>query len=239
VSPLANEREPRGARRKRETQQRLLSAALCLMAKKGMEGVAINEITEAADVGFGSFYNHFESKEAIYAAVMDWVFKDFADALDRLVERLTDPAEVVSACVRHTLLRAQDDPVWGKFLVREGYSMQSLERGLGQRLLRDIRKGIESGRFKGEDPLLSFLSAGGVVLGSISFWLQFHQVPGGQEAPLGVQGLNMDNLPQRAAKSMLLALGLRPSEAVKIAYADLPAIDTLHPAASGSTAAAG
>jgi len=39
------------------------------MAERGMEGVAINEITEAADVGFGSFYNHFESKEAIYAVL--------------------------------------------------------------------------------------------------------------------------------------------------------------------------
>ena len=151
VSPTnpAADREPRGARRKRETRQRLLSAALRLMAKKGMEGVAINEITEAADVGFGSFYNHFESKEAIYAAVMGWVFEDFADALDRLVQDLTDPAEVVSVCVRHTLLRAQSDPVWGQFLIREGYSVRSLERGLGQRLLRDIRKGLESGRFKG------------------------------------------------------------------------------------------
>src|ERR1700741_5273233 len=80
------EREPRGARRKRETRVRLLEAALRLMARKGMEGVAINEITEAADVGFGSFYNHFESKDAIYRAVMDAVFEHFGDALDRLVE---------------------------------------------------------------------------------------------------------------------------------------------------------
>ena len=58
------EKEPRGARRKRETRARLLEAALRLSAERGMEGVAINEITEAADVGFGSFYNHFESKEA-------------------------------------------------------------------------------------------------------------------------------------------------------------------------------
>src|SRR5258708_39986734 len=69
VSPVAvpEEREPRGARRKRETRARLLDAALKLMAERGMEGVAVNEITEAADVGFGSFYNHFESKESIFA----------------------------------------------------------------------------------------------------------------------------------------------------------------------------
>ena len=85
VAVAVAEREPRGARRRRETRSRLLTASLKLMAEKGMEGVAINEITEAADVGFGSFYNHFESKEAIYAAVLDWVFKDFADAMERVL----------------------------------------------------------------------------------------------------------------------------------------------------------
>src|SRR5579872_6970674 len=78
------EAEPRGARRKRETRSRLLQAAFRLMAVKGMEGVAINEITEAADVGFGSFYNHFESKETIYSAVVEWLFEEFGNRLDQL-----------------------------------------------------------------------------------------------------------------------------------------------------------
>src|SRR5688572_4380187 len=197
------EREPRGARRKRETRQRLLEAALRLMAKKGMEGVAINEITEAADVGFGSFYNHFESKEAIYGAVMEWVFEDFADALDRLVSDIADPAEVVSVCVRHTLLRAQREPVWGHFLIREGYSARVLERGLGQRLLRDIQRGIASARFKREDALMSFLSVGGTVLASVSVWLQFHEARGTDPTAIEQHGFSVDDLPQRAARTLL------------------------------------
>ncbi|MGF6786926.1 AcrR family transcriptional regulator [Paraburkholderia sp. 35.1] len=77
------------------------------MAEKGMEGVAINEITEAADVGFGSFNNHFESKEAIYATLVDNVFEEFANMLDRLASGLSDPAEVISVSVRHTVMRAR------------------------------------------------------------------------------------------------------------------------------------
>jgi Transcriptional regulator len=65
----AEGRQPRGARRKRETRARLLDAALRLMAERGMDSVAINDITEAADVGFGSFYNHFGSKEGIFTAL--------------------------------------------------------------------------------------------------------------------------------------------------------------------------
>lgn len=41
AAPVAEEREPRGARRKRETRGRLLEAALKLMAEKGMEGVQL------------------------------------------------------------------------------------------------------------------------------------------------------------------------------------------------------
>src|SRR5581483_6359120 len=148
----AEAREPRGARRKRETRARMLDAALKLMAEKGMEGVAINEITEAADVGFGSFYNHFESKEAIYATLVESVFEEFADWLDRLTLGLSDPAEVIAVSVRYTLMRAHREPLWGQFLVREGFSSRMLDRGLGKRLLRDVQRGIVAKRFAVVDP---------------------------------------------------------------------------------------
>src|SRR5260370_17276468 len=98
VPPVAvpEEREPRGARSKRETRARLLDAALRLMAEKGMEGVAINEITEAAAVGFGSFYNHFEPKEAIYATLVDNVFEEFPAILDPLAARLSTPPPLIA-----------------------------------------------------------------------------------------------------------------------------------------------
>src|SRR5512139_2807225 len=103
----AHEREPRGARRKRETREKLLTAAFQLIAERGVDGVAVNEITEAADVGFGSFYNHFESKEAIHAAVFTAVLDDFGAALDRLTADRDDPAEIISVCVRQTIAHAQ------------------------------------------------------------------------------------------------------------------------------------
>src|SRR5512139_2381797 len=99
----AHEREPRGARRKRETREKLLRAAFRLIAERGVDAVAVNEITEAADVGFGSFYNHFESKEAIHATVFGAVFDDFGEALERLTVDVDDPAEIIAICVRHTI----------------------------------------------------------------------------------------------------------------------------------------
>lgn len=225
ADPAVAEREPRGARRKRETRARLLEAALRLMAEKGMEGVAINEITEAADVGFGSFYNHFESKEAIYAALNDWVFEDFADRLDRLVGDLADPAEVIAVSVRHTLLRAQREPVWGRFLMREGFSARAMSRGLGQRLLRDIQRGAAAQRFSVADPLLNFISAGGTVLAAIAAELQFGVEPGEETARLKALGFDGEHLPERTAAVVLQALGLERTEAEQVAYRPLPVVE--------------
>jgi AcrR family transcriptional regulator len=219
------EREPRGARRRRETRSRLLVAALKLMAEKGMEGVAINEITEAADVGFGSFYNHFESKEAIYAAVLDWVFEDFADAMEGVFGEISDPAEVIAVSVRYTMMRALREPVWGQFLVREGFSARSVDHGLGRRLLRDIRKGIAAKRLNVADPLMSFVSVGGTTIGAISIGLQLGSPQGQQSATLKELGSDLEHLPERVAKMALEALGLGRAEAERIAYRPLPTME--------------
>ncbi|MCO4876957.1 TetR/AcrR family transcriptional regulator [Paraburkholderia caribensis] len=225
AAPVIEEREPRGARRKRETRARLLDAALRLMAEKGMEGVAINEITEAADVGFGSFYNHFESKEAIYATLVDNVFEEFANMLDRLAAGITDPAEVVSVSVRHTVLRARHDPVWGRFLIREGFSARAMSRGLGQRLLRDIGNGIAAKRFVVADPFIGFLAVGGTVLCAIAAELNF-VAPGASAASvLKELGFSGEHFPERTAAMLLQTLGLKRAEAEKIAARPLPVVE--------------
>ena len=49
----------------------MIKAAQGLIAE-GRLNVPIVEITQAADVGMGSFYNHFSTKEELFeAAVMD------------------------------------------------------------------------------------------------------------------------------------------------------------------------
>ncbi|ROH86791.1 TetR/AcrR family transcriptional regulator [Stagnimonas aquatica] len=214
-------KEPRGARRRRETRDKLLEAAFRLMAEKGVDGVAINEITETADVGIGSFYNHFESKEAVYAALIDQVFEEFGDALDHLVVNVDDPAEVIAISVRHTLLRARREPLWGRFLVREGLSARVLSRGLGVRLLRDIQKGVAKGRFKLTDPLMSFITFGGGVLGAIAASIE---IEGERSREFALLGLTAADLPERAASNLLFGLGLTIDEADAIAGRPLPLV---------------
>jgi len=215
-------RQPRGARRKRETRIRLLDAALRLLAEKGMKSVTINDITEAADVGSGSFYNHFESKEVIFAALVEWVFEEFADTLERLASGLSDPAEVVAVCVRHTLMHARREPVWAQLLIREGFSVHALNWGLGQRLLRDSQSGISAKRFVVSDHFLCLISVTGIIFAAIAAELHFSAsvTPAlqRQKAP----GPREQNFAERAAAVVLQALGLKRAEAERIAQLPLP-----------------
>lgn len=217
-----NQPEQRGERRKRKTRQKLMDAAFQLMAERGMDAVAINDITESADVGFGTFYNHFESKEAIYVAVMDALFEDFADALERIVRDVEDPAEVVSICIRHGILRARREPLWGQFLVREGLSERALTRGLGVRLLRDIQIGIVKGRFTVPDPFMTFITVGSAFLGAISAEIENAR---DQTDLLKQIGFSTENFPERAATVMLFNLGLPMEQAQHIAQLPLPVVD--------------
>jgi AcrR family transcriptional regulator len=216
-------REPRGARRKRETRDKLLRSAYRHMAERGVDGVAINEITEAADVGFGSFYNHFDSKDAVYEAVFQIVFEEFGTALDRLVANVEDPAERIGICVRQTLARARKEPLWGRFLLREGYRPEALTRGLGARLLRDVQSGIAQKRFKVTDPLMAVIVAGGTVMGSVAAGLMIER---GRAAAFEQLGLGTEKIPERAAAVLLQGLGLSAREAAKIAHRALPPFES-------------
>jgi AcrR family transcriptional regulator len=212
-SPTPAAREPRGARRKRETHDRLLRAAFELIAARGVDAVAVNEITEAADVGFGSFYNHFASKEAIHEAVCRAVFDDFGDALERLTEGHEDAAERISICVRHAVARAHDEPLWGKLLLREAYSPRSLTDGLAGHLLRDIERGIREKRFEVADPLMALMMAGGAVLGCIGIEVSTLDAA----SFFRPRGISIKRLGERAAAAALRGLGLSDRESTKIA----------------------
>ena len=57
----------RRARRQAETRARILRAALDLFARQGFFSTTVEQITEAADVGKGTFFNYFPSKEHVLA----------------------------------------------------------------------------------------------------------------------------------------------------------------------------
>src|SRR5277367_293482 len=57
-------------------RQKIVDAALEVLIEKGFNGCGVQDITEAAGVPKGSFYNHFESKEALGAEIVERYGRD-------------------------------------------------------------------------------------------------------------------------------------------------------------------
>src|SRR3954454_4492564 len=100
----------RRARRRAETRARLLAAARRLFAEQGVERTAIAQITDAADLGFGAFYNYFPSKDALVETALSESLDAVHGALDLLTAELDDPADVVVVAHRYLVMQATTDP---------------------------------------------------------------------------------------------------------------------------------
>jgi AcrR family transcriptional regulator len=200
----------RGAQRRQRTRAKLMSAARAVMARKGTDATTIQEITDEADVGFGSFYTHFESKQAIVEAIMAETLETFGSALDRISVAVTDPAEVLAASMRYGVERAIKEPDLGWFLVHSGLSAHQMRVGLGMRMARDVRIGIESGRLQADDLDATLFAVGGIVLSIMAGRLE---------------GALESEAPERAATLALILLGIPNPEAGEIARRPLPPID--------------
>lgn len=151
-------------RRKWRTRAALVKAAQRLIAE-GKVNVPVLEITQAADVGMGSFYNHFDSKEQLFEAAVTDVLDAYGSMLDQLTESIEDPAETFATSFRLTGRLFRRRPQESRILLANGMELLSSRRGLAPRALRDIKAGVAAGRFDVDDPELALAMAGGALLG--------------------------------------------------------------------------
>jgi AcrR family transcriptional regulator len=192
----------RRARRKAETRERLVVAARALFARQGIEATRINELTEEADLGFGSFYNYFDSKDAIVEAVLEQVVGGAGAEIERLIAEIDDPAEVVAVAHRSLVERAARDDELGWLLVRLDLSHDVMLSALGDYAARDLRRGIAQRRFRVPDEDVAVVAAGGALVGVMRAVLE---------------GRADGDAAEAHAAGVLQLFGMSPEEAAEVA----------------------
>jgi AcrR family transcriptional regulator len=141
-----------------------MKATYEIIARRGLEGLIIQDITEAADVGYGSFYNHFPSKEAIVAAVNDAANGYTKEVHRHLASLASDRAERFAMSLRMSLQLIKADQVWGWFLIRTMLSRAELRTSIGDGLKQAIVAGLNEGVFKHEDIDMAYETIAGLLL---------------------------------------------------------------------------
>lgn len=197
-------------RRKTRTRAALIGAAQRILAQRGTTEVAVQDITDEADVGLGSFYNHFTSKAELFEeAVLD-LLSDFGAALDVAFADMTDPAEVLAVGVRLTCRLAGAQPEVARILALAGPQFLVADRGLAPMALRDIVNGVQAGRFSAPNPHLALT----VVAGSVLAYVQM-RLTGDQFT---------DDDADILAATVLTTLGLSAPDAHEVAHRPLPVL---------------
>jgi AcrR family transcriptional regulator len=104
----------RRQRRAAETRLRLFRTALQLFAERGLPNVTVEDITEAADVGKGTFFNYFETKDHVLGVLAELQITRIREA----AEWATSGRHSVYAALQHLFLRLAQEPGRSPYLAR-------------------------------------------------------------------------------------------------------------------------
>jgi AcrR family transcriptional regulator len=136
------------------------------MSKKGIDQATMQEIAELADVGAGTVYSYFKSKDDLAIAVMESLMHDLALRIEAVTNTFTDPAQVYAFGVRAVVETATTDMRWKQLLYRSEVIADAMHRRMGPFAIRDLEKATKAGRFKVKNASLNFKMAAHAIVGS-------------------------------------------------------------------------
>ena len=172
--PVINRRERRSA----ELRERLFRSALALFASKGYAETTVEDITEAADVGKGTFFNYFPSKEHILMAFGEMQLAKLESVINEAQKSDRPMPEVL----RTLVLRMTEEPIRNPAIVRallqanltsvpvrgEMLRIHDQNRRLISRL---IRHGQDRGEIRTDMPAEEIAQVWRqMVFGTLMFW---------------------------------------------------------------------
>ncbi|TWS21064.1 TetR/AcrR family transcriptional regulator [Tsukamurella asaccharolytica] len=196
--------------RKVRTRAALIAAGQRLLAE-GRTDVAVSVITDTADVGLGSFYNHFATKEALFAAASEAAAQEIVAGLDDLTAEIADPVERFTACLRLVGRMHRRLPQLSGILLRSGAPMLSVQGELMQFPRRDLLQAVERERFAVADADLALAMTAGAML---------------MLGQLLVDDPERDDAAaaDAMARTLLIGFGVDPGEAERICALPLPVL---------------
>ncbi|MBS0339100.1 MAG: TetR/AcrR family transcriptional regulator [Proteobacteria bacterium] len=189
---------------------RIQAAATRLFAEQGVTRVSVSELAAAAGVARGTIYNNLGDTEGLFETVAAQLVGDMAERVERSFGPEKEPAQRMAHGIRLYIRRAHEEPDWGRFMVRFGFSNATIQALWATDPARNLQEGIASGRYKlGAEQLPTVL---GMLTGAVL--AAMHQVLEGRKT--------WRDAGCEAAELMLVALGIGRVEAHRKATSKLP-----------------
>jgi AcrR family transcriptional regulator len=108
------------------TEERILTAALTLIGRRGVRRLGMREIAETAGVSRGTLYRYFPSKDHVLAAAADYDGQRFSDGLDEVLAAASTSEERVTSFMAYAFDFIRSHPCRPLFESEPGFVMSYL-----------------------------------------------------------------------------------------------------------------
>jgi AcrR family transcriptional regulator len=108
------------------TEERILNAALVLMARQGVQRLGMAQIADTAGVARGTLYRYFPSRDHVLAAAADYDEARFSAGLDQVLASAQAPEERIRAFVGYAFDFIREHPARRLFESEPGFVLMYL-----------------------------------------------------------------------------------------------------------------
>jgi AcrR family transcriptional regulator len=162
VEQARSKRKPRWHRRKEQRPGEIVAAALELFVEGGYAATKLEDVARRAGVTKGTMYLYFESKEALFKAMVRQTLIPHIEVLEQQLEHVEgNTRDLLISFVRGWIDKVSNSPVGGlsKLIISEAANFPELARfyhaeviDRGARVVQSmLKRGIERGEFRDLD----------------------------------------------------------------------------------------
>jgi TetR/AcrR family transcriptional regulator len=154
-----------------DSRNKLIEVATRLFAERGLHGVSIRELSQAADTSISMISYHFGGKEGLYASVLTEQFASFEEIAE-IARSGSEPLQIIEAYLRWTIGRHRNNPHLLRFYTSEltnptPFFASIVSPAIGKVigiLIEVVKEGIRRGEFRqGLNPADTVLAIAGTI----------------------------------------------------------------------------
>jgi AcrR family transcriptional regulator len=149
-----------------DSREAVFSAAAHAFARRGFDGIGVDDIARDAGVNKAMIYYHFADKQALYLEIVCAMLEDLGQIVSRVADASATPSDKLDAFIDALATRAAERPYFPSLMIREiadgaprldarALTLMRTVFGSFGRILAD---GIARGDFQPVSPVLAYLT---------------------------------------------------------------------------------
>lgn len=163
-------------RRKEKTRQELLTAARKVLAEKGYHNAKIIDIAAAADIGVGTFYLYYRTKDALFLELVEETARLLKERIEQARTTVEGAVEKIRAANQAFFYFARDNRDLLKIIFGHGNAFNELLRQVYAMFVTDaaarFTEGVNNKEFRSLPPPIVANALVGMSAQVVSWWIE-------------------------------------------------------------------